>query len=185
MPRKPQTRKPQAKSISSRKSKNVKRGYPLSRSQFKLSPERKMDLIGVLVAAAGLLMLLSFFSTAEGAITTWISTALKQVAGWGAVVISAALLLVGLWFVFRKVERFPRVSAGRVTGIVLLYLNILGWFGYAVPGFEAAKAGTAGGYLGGGIYWLLSQALGRPGAWFALAAGSLIAVVFILDLSVP
>ena len=82
-------------------------------------------------------------------------------------------------------QRFPRVSAGRVTGIVLFYLNLLGWFAYAVPGFDAAKSGTAGGYLGGGIYWLLSQALGRPGAWFALAAWSLISIVFILDLSVP
>ncbi len=185
MPRKPLTRKSQSKSAPSRKSKTSKRGYPLSRSQFHLSPERKMDLIGVLIAAAGLLMILSFFSTEEGMVTTWISTILKQVAGWGAFIISIAFFLVGLWFVFRKVERFPRVSAGRISGIVLLYLNLLGWFAYAVPGFDAAKAGTAGGYLGGGIYWLLSQALGRPGAWFALAAASLISIVFIADLSIP
>ncbi len=185
MPRKPVPRKTQAKSSSSRKTKSSKRAYPLAKAQFRLSPERKMDLIGVLVAAAGLLMLLSFFSTQEGAVTTWIATGLKQVAGWGSIVIAVALLLVGLWFVFRKVQRFPRVSAGRVTGIVLFYLNLLGWFAYAMPGFDAARSGTAGGYLGGGIYWLLSQALGRPGAWFALAAWSLISIVFILDLSVP
>lgn len=187
MPRKPVSRKARPKTTSSRSTstKSSKRVAPITRRQFRVSPERKMDIIGVLVAAAGLLMLLSFFSTQEGLVTTWISTALRQLAGWGAVVISAALLLTGLWLVFRHAERFPRISAGRITGVILLYLNLLGWFGYAVPGFDAAAAGSAGGYLGGGIYWLLSQALGRPGAWFALAAGTIIAVVFIVDLSVP
>jgi len=185
MPRKPIPKKSRSKSAPSRTVKTSKRVAPITRKQFRVSPERKMDIIGVLMAAAGLLMLLSFFSTEKGLVTTWISTALRQLAGWGAVVISAALLLTGLWLLFRHAERFPRISAGRITGIALLYLNLLGWFGYAVPGFDAAKAGSAGGYIGGGIYWLLSQALGRAGSWFALAAGTLIAVVFIVDLSVP
>jgi len=185
MPRKPVTRKSHTRPSSSRTAKSTRRVAPITKKQFRVSAERKMDIIGVLIAAAGLLMLLSFFSTQEGLVTTWISTILRQVAGWGAVVISAAFLLTGLWLVFRHSNRFPLISAGRITGIILLYLTLLGWFAYALPGFDVARSGRAGGYLGGAIYWLLSQALGRPGSWFALAAGTLISVVFILDLSVP
>lgn len=151
-----------------------------------LSPEVKKDIVGGLFSVVGVVSLLSFFLTEKGTLTSWFSMLLKQIAGWGGVVLPLALLAVGLWLLFRDVDRFPRLSAGRGTGIVLFYLNLLSWFHFfAGGGYPAARAGQGGGFLGAFFSQTLISGLGKAGAGVFLAAWTLIALVFVLELSIP
>ena len=151
-----------------------------------LSPEVKKDFIGGLLAVAGVVSLLSYFSIDKGTLTGWFSKMLNQLAGWGGVVLPLVLLAVGLCLLFRNVERFPRLSPGRTTGIILFYLNLLTWFHFfAGGGYASASLGSGGGYLGAFFSQTLVGGLGQAGTAVFLVAWSLIALIFVLDVSIP
>ena len=60
-----------------------------------ISPERKLDILGGILALLGLISLLSLLSPKQGALTgAWVMM-IKQVAGWGAFVLPIALLVIG------------------------------------------------------------------------------------------
>ncbi len=147
-----------------------------------LSPERKLDLLGVLLALVGVLSLFSLLSGQRGA---WVR-ALNSLAGWGAFVLPLALIGIGLWLVLRNLERLPLLSAERIAGSLMLYLNLLTWLHFLVGGgWERAQNGVGGGYLGAFFEWVLVSAVGVAGAVVALAAWLVISLVFLLDLSLP
>jgi S-DNA-T family DNA segregation ATPase FtsK/SpoIIIE len=149
-----------------------------------MSPERKMDILGIILALVGLLTLLSLLSSSRSTITgAWV-TILSQVAGWGAFVLPLALLALGLWLVFRNVERLPAISGVRLAGIGLVYLNLLAWMHLlGGGGRELAQAGQGGGYLGWLFERLLTGSVGLVGAVVALLAWLLISVALAFDLS--
>jgi S-DNA-T family DNA segregation ATPase FtsK/SpoIIIE len=120
---------------------------PPSWSWNRLSIDRRLDIIGVVLALTGLLTLLSLFSSTNGAVTGWWTQAVKSIAGWGSFVLPVTLILVGIWLVLRNVERLPMLSAERLTGLVLLYLNILAWMHMSLQLFGPAErhGGRAGG----------------------------------------
>lgn len=151
-----------------------------------LSPERKLDVIGVLLALLGLLSLLSLFSGQHGTLTGWWVNTLTKAAGWGAFALPVALIGIGLWLVFRNVESLPAFSPERLSGIALLYLNFLSWLHLlAGGGFDLAAAGRGGGYAGALFERLLVTWVGSAGAVIALTAWFLIGLAFTLDLSLP
>ncbi len=149
-----------------------------------LSPERKLDLVGGVVALIGLLTILSLLSANNAGLPkAWVDM-LKYVTGWGVFVLPLALLVGGMWLVLRRVERLPRLSAERLTGMVLLYVDILGWMHLlGGRGLELAKAKGGGGYVG----WLIEAALtglvGVGGAVVVLLAILLAGIIFTFDLS--
>ena len=105
----------------------ARKGQSSGWSWGQVSPERKLDILGIALALIGLLTLLSLLSPSHGTVTgAWVDL-LSQVAGWGTFVLPLALLAVGLWLVFRNIEKLPLLSAVRLTGIVLVYLNLLAW----------------------------------------------------------
>ncbi len=156
-----------------------------------ISPERKLDIIGVIMALVGLLTLLSLLSTSRGSITgAWVDL-LRKLAGWGTFILPAALIILGLWLVLRNIDRLPQISLERISGILLLYLNVLGWLHIfaisaknAPPPWELADQGVGGGYLGAIVQNTLSSALGMAGAVVVLAAWLLVAVAMTLDISI-
>lgn len=152
----------------------------------RISAERWLDVLGVVLALVGLLTVLSLLSAERSAVTgLWVNW-LRQAAGWGAFALPLALIAAGLWLVFRRIERLPAPSAERVTGVVLLYLNLLGWIHFlANGGWELAAAGQGGGYIGSVIRWALVRALGPAGAAVVLAAWLLISLALTLDVSIP
>ena len=151
----------------------------------RLSIDRKLDIVGVILALVGLLTLLSLFSPAHGSLTGWWVLFVNQVAGVGAFILPVALILVGVWLVLRNVERLPMLSAERLTGVVLLYLNILAWLHLlSGGGWALAQAGQGGGYIGAFFEQLTVGALGEAGAVVAFSAWSMIAVALTLDISV-
>lgn len=190
------TRKSTKSNSAPKKSARVaeKRG-PSSRSKkviapqqsawSQLSPERKLDILGVFLALLGLLSLLSLLSGSNGALTGWWVNFLRQAAGWGAFILPLALFGIGLWLVLRNIDRLPLLSAERLTGVVLLLLNLFSWMHlFGGGGWELAAAGQGGGYIGGFFERLLVSGLGVVGAIIVLIAWLVTALVFTFDISV-
>lgn len=151
-----------------------------------ISNDRKLDILGVILALIGFLTLLSLLSSENGTLTgLWIST-LTKIAGWGTVVLPVAFIVLGLWLVMRNVETLPLLSAERVFGFVLLYLNLLAWLHFFAGGtWELAQQGVGGGYVGAFFQITLVTALGEAGGVILMAAWMIIALVFSFDLSLP
>ncbi len=152
----------------------------------RLSLDRKLDFLGIFLALVGFLTLLSLISSQRGTITgAWID-AISKAAGWGAWVLPLALLAVGLWLVFRRIESLPQLSTERLTGVILLYLNLLAWLHLFAGGtWEQAELGLGGGYIGAFFQRGLVRALGTAGGAIVMTAWLIIAIVFTFDLSVP
>ncbi|MDP2966399.1 MAG: DNA translocase FtsK 4TM domain-containing protein [Pelolinea sp.] len=158
----------------------------LNRKVRKLSPERKMDILGVFLLILGVVSLLGFLGITKGGLTDGIVQFLSLIAGMGALVFPIVLMLVGLWFIVRNEQRFPIVSVERLLGIVFLYINILAWMHwFSGGGWELAANGDGGGYLGAFFERLLVNLLGVSGALVALIAWLLVALAFTFDLSIP
>ena len=155
-----------------------------------ISLDRRLDIIGILLAFAGLLTLLSMLSGSQGASTgRWIGW-LAQVFGWARYLFPLGLLGVGLWLVLRSFERIPQLSFERLLGLLLLYANLLAWLHLAqspanrAVSYELAVAGQGGGYGGALLFELLRGALGLGGAVIALVAWLLIGLALTLDVSI-
>ena len=87
-----------------------------------ISNERKMDILGVVLAIVGLLTVVSLFSAGNGGVTgIWIG-GLKSFFGWGVYILPIALIVIGAWLVARDVEHLPSLNIERVVGIVLLFV---------------------------------------------------------------
>lgn len=156
----------------------------------RLSLDRKIDLVGILMAFIGLLTLLSLASASRGSLTGDLVDFLDKGFGWGMYLVPLGLLLVGLWLVLRTFERVPRISLERITGIVLLFANLLAWFHFFLfpesseNALLLAMEGEGGGYVGAFILNTLSGGLGIGGAFIALLAWLMIALVMVFDVSV-
>ena len=145
-----------------------------------ISPERKIDLLGVFLALVGLLTLFSLFANKPGGLSgNWISS-LKSIFGWGTYILPVCLLVVGAWLVARNVDRLPQLSMERLTGFLLLFFNLLVVF----QGLSGSKTGNGGGMIGKGILKFLQDPLGGPGALIIVIAWLLIALTMSLDISI-
>jgi S-DNA-T family DNA segregation ATPase FtsK/SpoIIIE len=183
-------------SSRSSKSRNQRSNSSNRRSQGKksaarkaiqhLSPEVKKDIVGGILAVIGIISLLGFITGENGILSGWFSHLLKLIAGWGGAVLPLAILACGLWLLFRNVERFPRLSTGRAVGVILLFLNLITWFHFSFGGgYATASLGQGGGYLGAFFTQLLTGSLGQAGTVVFLIAWALVALIFMVDLSLP
>lgn len=155
-----------------------------------LSLDRKIDIAGILLALIGFLTILVLFSSNRSSLTGgWISL-LHRSFGWGTYILSAGLLLLGLWLVLRNFERIPWPSPERVIGTVMLYVNVLVWLHMATrpenraASMETAVAGQGGGYLGGSLLELLLATLDWWGTIVVLLSWFVIALILVLDRTV-
>ena len=153
-----------------------------------LSPERKLDVVGAIMAVAGLLTALVLFSAQRSALTGNMMLVLSQVFGWGIYVLPAALVLMGAWLILRRIEKLPPLSLERASGIILLFLWLLAIMHSIIAAPEmavqAALDGAGGGYIGSLFERLLFNSLGTGGAVVALLAWFLITLTMIFDISV-
>ena len=153
-----------------------------------ISNERRMDILGMVLAIVGLLTLLSLFSVNNSGFTgEWIRL-LKQSFGWGVYVLPVALLVLGAWLMARNVEQLPQLNIERLIGILLLFFGLLAAFhgldGSTASAMLRATAGQGGGYIGGMLQQGLVGAIGAAGAVIVVVAWLLIALAMTLDLSV-
>jgi S-DNA-T family DNA segregation ATPase FtsK/SpoIIIE len=151
----------------------------------KLSPEHRLDLVGGIMALVGLATLLILLSPQKSSLPgLWVSL-LYQVAGWGMFILPLALIVFGLWLIFRKIERLPRITLERFCGLALLYLVFLATLHLGGGrGLALAQKGEGGGHIGAFIEGLLTGGLGIAGAVVVLIALGIIALIMAFDVSI-
>ncbi len=151
-----------------------------------ISNERKLDVLGIVLAVLGFLTILSLLSKQRSSVTGWWVSSISKIAGWGTFILPIALLTIGIWLVLRNVEKLPLFSAERVVGIFILYLNLLVWLHLlSSGGWELAQNGKGGGLIGAFFEQFLVNGLGFSGAVVVLIAWLLIALGLTLDVSIP
>ena len=171
---------------TTRKSSSRSRKSTLARQISKISKERKTDIIGALLIILAVVTMLGFFGEADGALTGWLLILMSQIAGKGAVIFPLVVFIIGIWLIFRNEKRFPMLSLERLLGIIFIYFNVLTWMHwYPGGGWQLAKDGSGGGYLGAVFERLLVISLGFWGAFVVLLAWALIALAFTFDVSIP
>jgi S-DNA-T family DNA segregation ATPase FtsK/SpoIIIE len=152
-----------------------------------ISPERRMDILGVVMALIGLVTLLSLFSANKGSLTSdWISI-LAQTFGWGVYILPVGLIVVGAWLVARNVDRLPALHIERIVGMLLLFVGLLvafhGLDGPTATAFSRARQGHGGGAIGALLQQGLVTAIDVPGTVIVVTAWLIIALAMTLDLS--
>lgn len=151
----------------------------------KLSPERKLDVVGIILAFVGLVILLGLISANRSALVGGAIFFLSQIFGWGVYVLPIGLLVFGIWLVLRKIERIPPLSIERAIGSVILFFWLLTVLHTLVATAEDAEAialtGIGGGSLGGLFQRILWVTVGGVGTFFALIAWFIIGVAVMLD----
>ena len=149
-----------------------------------VSPQRRIDIFGVIFLLIGTLTLISLFTQTSGSVTAWWVRTLSTVMGWGVFILPLALILMGAWLLFRNIEKFPYLTTERTVGILLLFINLTAWFHLIIDGgFREAQIGIGGGYIGAFIKLGFVRTLGSPGTIVALIAWLLICLILTLDLS--
>ncbi|MEJ5240457.1 MAG: DNA translocase FtsK 4TM domain-containing protein [Anaerolineales bacterium] len=184
-PSKKSSTKPRSDGEKGKKTSPLPAAPPSPSWWERLSPERRLDLIGILLLAIGLLVLVGLFAGGRLAWTGGILRLLRQLFGWGIYVLPLGLILFGLWLILRRIERIPPLSAERTLGGFLTFLWMLTLFHALVAdpqvAQEAARQGVGGGYLGGLLERLLWFAFGEAGAILILIAWALLNLLLVSE----
>jgi S-DNA-T family DNA segregation ATPase FtsK/SpoIIIE len=148
---------------------------------YSISPDRKLDLLGIFIAlVSGITLLLAFSVTPGGFGSAWLGF-WSGLLGWGLYLFLVALVLLGLWLVLRRFERIPPLRPRRLVGAALLFVNVQlllhAFTSPADPEFIQAigNAGEGGGRLGAALMLSLQNGLGEAGLWVAALAWFLVA----------
>jgi DNA segregation ATPase FtsK/SpoIIIE, S-DNA-T family len=168
--------------------KNRKNSSPqkLANQLKRISPERKLDILGIGLALFGLLSLVSLFTGSEGSLFGAISMFLQQIAGYGAFLLPIVFIILGIWLVFRNENRLPLISSERLLGITLLTFNLFTWMHkISGGGWELVQSGGGGGVLGAVFERILTLTLGDLGSFVVLLAWSLVALALAFDIAIP
>ncbi|MFW5714311.1 MAG: DNA translocase FtsK 4TM domain-containing protein, partial [Brevefilum sp.] len=164
-----------------RRTSQTKTQKPLLES---ISPQRRKDIFAILLILLGVLTLVSLLTQSSGSIIAWWVNVLGWVFGWGTYLLPILWIGIGGWILLRSFDRTPKMTAERVIGIVLLFINLLAWFHFLINGGRPQpEILWGGGFIGDLIENALVTGLGRPGTAIALIAWFLISLVFALDLT--
>ncbi len=151
----------------------------------KLSPERKLDVVGVVLAFFGIIILLGLISANRSPIVGGAIFFLSQLFGWGVYILPLGLLVFGLWLVFRKIERIHPLTPENAAGSIILFFWLLTFLHSFVATAETAEAvaltGSGGGYFGGLAMRILWGAFGSGGAFIGMIAWLIIGISIMLD----
>ena len=154
----------------------------------RLSSEQKLDVIGVVLAIIGILILLTLFASSRSIVTAELIRFLSQLFGWGTYILPIALLVFGIWLILRRSERLPALSLERTVGSIFLFIWLLttmhSIIAQPVMADVAANDGAGGGYIGGLFERLLFFGFGFWGAVIILTAWFLIALTMTLDITI-
>src|SRR4030095_12934268 len=129
-----------------------------------LSPERKLDVVGAIMAVVGLATVLILFSAERSAITGSMMLALSQTFGWGIYILPFGMIAMGSGLILRRIEKLPPLSLERATGIVLFFFWLLVVMHSIVAAPEMSEAaaldGVGGGYIGSFFETILFNSFG-------------------------
>jgi S-DNA-T family DNA segregation ATPase FtsK/SpoIIIE len=159
---------------------------PLPSHIWPLSRDRKLDILGVGLAAIGGLTLWLMLSSHAPQLGRYWVQGLRSLFGWGLVVVPVGLIALGAWLVLRHFgDRLPHIGVGQVVGGVLLYLALLAAL-HAIlrpaswpEAVELARLGLGGGMVGAALSGLLLATLGSAGALVVLVTWCLYAALLL------
>ena len=173
-----------SKARQSSKPKPKAKTKPSEHLLSNVSPQRRVDIVAIILLLVGILTLISLFTQSSGSVTAWWVKSLSSLMGWGVYILPLAMLIIGAWMLFRNMEHLPKLSTERTIGIVLFFLNLTAWFHLSIDGsFPEAQLGIGGGYLGEAIKVGFVSMLGKPGTIVALSAWLLISLILTLNLT--
>ncbi len=150
--------------------------------------KREIIAIGLLTAAALVLASLVYggrggHAQGAGYLPGLIGSALMLSFGVGGYAVPLVLFVMGACYAVEK----PNVAAPRVlVGFSTLFAVILTVTALQVPAdhlFEAEWVRLYGGYLGAGLGYVFSRALGTTGTYIVLAGMALLALILVTDTS--
>jgi DNA segregation ATPase FtsK/SpoIIIE, S-DNA-T family len=154
----------------------------------KLSPERKLDVVGIVLALFGILLILGLASANRSIPIGLAILFFFKIFGWGLYILPIGLFIFGVWLIIRKIERIPPLSIERALGSLILFLWLLTVMHVFATSSNAAFAedvgelGRGGGVLGGlfqrGIAFLFGNGVGT---FLTLIAGLIIGISVTLD----
>src|ERR1051326_6175964 len=177
------------KSPSSKKSASPVAPQPETVASWwaSLSPERKLDVVGVIMSLVGLLIMLILFSAQRSDFTGGMMHLLTQIFGWGIYILPVGLIVMGLWLIFRRIEKLRPLSLERATVIIFFFLCLLSTIHSIIPRAMADQAvilGIGGGYIGSLLSRILFNSFGTWGTIIALAAWLLITITMTFNIFV-
>ena len=180
---------------SRKKTAKKTKSKPKTQPKSAPSPDRNLNLTGLLLTGLGLVVGLGLFSGQSFEILPSIQRLVRQGFGWGAYPLPFLLLAGGLFILLRKIEKAPRPAPEQSVGGVLLYLAglvtlhyfTLYYFTFPID-FEASKTiaaqGIGGGYLGSFLLEPLRSLFGTAGTAVALFAWILLSLSLTLNIPV-
>lgn len=166
-----------------------------------LSLDDKLDIAGVGLMFASLVIFFSSLSGEQGSITGWLNNLLATTLGWGAIFVPMALGGVGLWLIVRHFgEEAPEIDTVRIIGLASAYVALLVIFMIAEtfineyysseaiqnPKFyelislnETVAKGRGGGHVGLFLYNILVDNIGTVGGIVAVIGWLVISLMLI------
>ena len=178
----------QARKKSTPKSKS--KSKPKPKTVANPSPERNLNLTGMMMSAAGLLSAIILFSSRSSQLLTDLYILIRKGFGWGSYFLPILLLGGGILILLRKLEGAPKISPEQIAGISLLYLaglTTMQFFTFPLD-FLASKYIASNGIGGGfiGVYLLapMQSTFGIAGTAIALFAWILISLSLTLNIPV-
>ncbi|MGE5463855.1 MAG: DNA translocase FtsK 4TM domain-containing protein [Syntrophothermus sp.] len=152
-----------------------------------LSDERKLDIVGIIMALVGLATTLILFSAQQSQFTGTMLLYLRQAIGWGVYILPIGMIIMGFWLILRRIEKLPRLSLERFIGLILLFLWLLSGMQSIIPPAmreQAALDGIGGGSVGNLFASFLYNAFGTLGVAVILMAWLLLTITMIFNVSV-
>ncbi|MCR5757586.1 MAG: DNA translocase FtsK [Selenomonas sp.] len=136
------------------------------------SPERKYELLGLLLVAVSLISICGLCGLNVGFVGVYFAKCLHYMFGIGAIVISLLILMIGYQYI---VKHHGLRYSPRFFGLGLLFLSVLAiWHHFVVlPGEEILPDSLpwGGGLLAGGLLLILRKFFGVDGSIILLGAG--------------
>ena len=153
-----------------------------------LSDERKLDVVGAVMAVIGIAAALLLFSAQRSAPIESVISVLTRTFGWGMYILPFGLVVMGIWLIFRRIEKLPALTLERATGIIVLFLWLLVTMHFIIAAparaEEAAMNGDGGGYIGSAFERFLFTYFGMWGSIVWLIAWLFIAVTMTFDIEI-
>ncbi len=139
---------------------------------------RHYATLGLILLAAGLLLLVDLLLTANG------NRFLQTLVGWGAAPLAAIMVMIGAFLVWqRRLASWlgSQWYAEALLGLLLLFVAALTGLHLALgqDSYLDAQAGRGGGMVGWALADLLTQTLGRTGAWFIALLTAFIGLILL------
>lgn len=173
---------------------------PIFKSGDWLDLDRKLDLIGVGLVFAAIVLFFSALSREQAAIGA-VHRLIGQLLGWGALAAPLTMFAVGIWLILRHFgDQAPLIDPVRLSGAISAFIGLLVLFqfgealGYASDSYCAAAcirglvessylAGRGGGLIGGWIYQVLVINLTELGGFVVVAMVLTFATMMITRMS--